>query len=221
MDKPAKTFFLFLYCFMILTMLLSVISIAGCTNKITESDLPKYSGFINDYTGKIDKSQIEKTEQFVRTVGAKTSSEIAVAVINSLDGVPIEKYAVALFEKWGIGKKEKNNGVLLLVVLNDRELRIEVGYGLEGTITDLESKVIIDNIITPRFKAGNYASGIYNGTVAIANEIYKENGNAVLEYSDNIVSEQTSSSNSGSKDKMITVIAVSYTHLTLPTILRV
>jgi uncharacterized protein len=91
---------------------------------------------------------------------------------------------VGLFNEWGIGKKDKDNGVLLLVAKDDHELRIEVGYGLEGTITDLEAGEIIDNIIVPRFKENDYDSGIYNGVVEIANKIYQEQGKVPVAYSD-------------------------------------
>jgi uncharacterized protein len=80
-----------------------------------------------------------------------------------LEGQEIEPYANELFRKWALGEKQKNNGVLLLVAPNERRVRIEVGYGLEGTLTDALSKVIISNAMTPRFKAGNFSEGISRG----------------------------------------------------------
>jgi uncharacterized protein len=147
---------------------------------------PDYHGFVNDYTNTMSKDWKSKTEQLVAKVERETKCEIAVAVIDNLKGLTIEDYAVRLFEKWGIGKKDKDNGVLLLVSMDERELRIEVGYGLEGVITDIEAKNLIDNVIVPRFKENNYDSGIYNGVVAIANKIYLEQGKAEIAYSDPI-----------------------------------
>ena len=145
---------------------------------------PDYHGFVNDYTNTINKDWKSKTEQLVAKVERETQCEIAVTVIDNLKGLTIEDYAVRLFEKWGIGKKDEDNGVLLLISMDERELRIEVGYGLEGVITDIEAKNIIDDVIVPRFKENNYDSGIYNGVVAIANKIYLEQGKAGIAYSD-------------------------------------
>ena len=86
-----------------------------------------------------------------------------VATVNSLEGQDIEPYANELFRNWKLGEKAKNNGVLLLVAPNERRVRIEVGYGLEKTLTDALSKVIIVNAITPRFKAGDFSGGISRG----------------------------------------------------------
>jgi uncharacterized protein len=147
---------------------------------------PDYNGFVNDYTNTMSKDWKSKTEQLVAKVERETKCEIAVAVIDNLEGLTIEDYAVGLFEKWGIGKKDKDNGVLLLVSMNERELRIEVGYGLEGVVTDIEAKNIIDTVIVPKFKENNYNFGIYNGVVAIANKIYLEQGKAEMAYSNPI-----------------------------------
>jgi uncharacterized protein len=80
-----------------------------------------------------------------------------------LEGQEVEPYANELFRKWALGEKNKNNGVLLLVAPNERRVRIEVGYGLEGTLTDALSKVIISNAMTPRFKTGDFGEGITRG----------------------------------------------------------
>jgi uncharacterized protein len=94
---------------------------------------------------------------------AKSGIQLVVATVPSLEGEEIEPYANQLFRTWQLGEKDKNNGVLLLVAPNQRRVRIEVGYGLEGTLTDALSKVIIANAITPRFKAGNFGDGIARG----------------------------------------------------------
>ena len=94
---------------------------------------------------------------------AKSGIQLVVATVGSLEGQEIEPYANALFRAWKLGEKAKNNGVLLLVAPNEHRVRIEVGYGLEGTLTDALSKVIITNAITPRFKAGDFSGGITRG----------------------------------------------------------
>ena len=94
---------------------------------------------------------------------AKSGIQLVVATVASLEGQDIEPYANELFRSWKLGEKTKNNGVLLLVAPNERRVRIEVGYGLEGTLTDALSKVIITNAITPRFKAGDFSGGISRG----------------------------------------------------------
>jgi len=90
-----------------------------------------------------------------------------VVIIPSLDGYPKEEYATKLLRDWGIGSK-KNNGILLLIAINDREIKIEVGYGLEGAIPDITALNIIDNDIKPAFKAGNYYQGIDQATDNLA-----------------------------------------------------
>ena len=91
---------------------------------------------------------------------AKSSDQIVVATIPDLGGEAIEPYANRLFRHWGLGQAGENNGVLLLVSRDDRRMRIEVGYGLEGTLTDLHSKLILENTLTPAFRAGDFAGGI-------------------------------------------------------------
>jgi uncharacterized protein len=93
----------------------------------------------------------------------KSGIQLVVASVNSLEDGDIETYANELFRTWKLGEKDKNNGVLLLVAPNEHKVRIEVGYGLEGTLTDALSKLIIINAMTPRFKAGDFGGGISRG----------------------------------------------------------
>src|SRR6266853_4635845 len=93
----------------------------------------------------------------------KSGIQLVVVTVNSLQGQEIEPYANELFRTWKLGEKTKNNGVLLLVAPNEHRVRIEVGYGLEGTLTDALSKVIITNAIAPRFKTGDFGDGVSRG----------------------------------------------------------
>jgi len=139
-------------------------------------NIPAYRGYVNDFANVLDTDTASRLEAFISRTEKETTAEIVVVTIESLEGWEIEDYAIELFGRWAIGKKDKDNGVLLLVALEERALRIEVGYGLEGALTDLESGNIIDNIIVPRLKQDDYASGIYNGVVAIAEQVYEEYG---------------------------------------------
>lgn len=125
----------------------------------------KPTGFVNDQASILgDTTELERSLANFET---ETSNEVAVLTIPSTGEVTIEEYAVTLFEKWGIGKRENDNGVLLLVALEDREMRIEVGYGLEGALPDATAKSIITNEITPAFQDGRYADGVELGVNSI------------------------------------------------------
>jgi uncharacterized protein len=97
----------------------------------------------------------------------KTSDQVVVATVPDLQGLTVEDYANRLFRHWALGRKKTDNGVLLLVAPKDRKVRIEVGYGLEGALTDALSKVIITTAIAPRFKTGDYAGGLNTGAEAV------------------------------------------------------
>ena len=100
-----------------------------------------------------------------------TTAQLVVLTVPSLGGEPIEPYANRVFRAWGLGQAEADNGVLLLVARDDRELRIEVGYGLEGVLTDAESSSIIRNVIVPRFRDGDYDAGVLNGVDAVLDRV--------------------------------------------------
>jgi len=141
---------------------------------------PEPSGYINDYVGLLDSGSISQLQALVYKIERETGSEIAVAIVDSLQGVTVEEYAVELFEKWGIGKEKEDNGLLILICTEgepgNRPLRIEVGYGLEGVITDLEAGEIVNDIIVPNFQAGNFYTGLYDAIMTIAGQIYEEKG---------------------------------------------
>jgi len=135
---------------------------------------PQPQGYVSDYTNTLSTDFKSQLETNLKDFETKTGNEIAVAMISSLDGDTVENYAFKLFEQWKIGKKDKDNGILLLIAKNDRKLRIEVGYGLEPLLTDGEAGEIIRNIITPEFKKGDYQTGILNGVTAIQKKLQGE-----------------------------------------------
>jgi uncharacterized protein len=124
---------------------------------------PALTGRIVDQANVISADARRAIEPKLVDLEAKSGIQLVVATVNSLEGQEIEPYANALFRNWKLGEKTKNNGVLLLVAPKERRVRIEVGYGLEGTLTDALSKVIITNAITPRFKAGDFSDGVSRG----------------------------------------------------------
>ena len=124
---------------------------------------PALTGRIVDQANVISADARRIIEPKLVDLETKSGIQLVVATVNSLEGQEIEPYANALFRNWKLGEKIKNNGVLLLVAPKERRVRIEVGYGLEGTLTDALSKVIIANAITPRFKAGDFSDGISRG----------------------------------------------------------
>ncbi len=129
---------------------------------------PNPARLVNDVAGILNPTEVASLEKKLIALDDSSSNQIVVVIIPSLDGYPIQDYANKLFRDWGIGTKEKNNGILLLISVNDRKTRIEVGYGLEGAIADITAKSIIDNDITPNFKKKAYFEGINNATDNLA-----------------------------------------------------
>ena len=124
-------------------------------------------GRVSDQTGTLSRGEIAALDQKLAAFERQTTNQIAVLLIPSLAGDNLEDYSIRLGEKWKIGQKGKNNGAILLVVKNDRKLRIEVGYGLEGTLPDALAGSIIRNEIAPPFKEGQLYRGIDAGVTAI------------------------------------------------------
>lgn len=129
-----------------------------------ESPLPEYKNYVNDFTEKtVSQEFLDKENAKLKAYDEKTSNQIAVAIIDTTKPLTIEEYSIKLAEKWKPGTEKKDNGILMTFAMNDRKMRIEVGYGLEGDVTDLESKIIIDDHITPLFKEKRYEEGIDAG----------------------------------------------------------
>lgn len=124
---------------------------------------PTLTGRVVDQAGLLDAAAHAQLEQTLADLEAKTTDQLVVVTLKSLQGTSIEDYGYQLGRHWQIGQKGKNNGVLLIVAPNERKVRIEVGYGLEGTLTDAISSFIVQNSILPRFKAGDFAGGIRRG----------------------------------------------------------
>lgn len=139
-----------------------------------EVSFQNYTGYVNDYAGILSNETKAKLAALSSEIESKTTSQMAILTIDTTAPLDIETYAVKLFEKWGIGQKGKDNGVLILVAVKDRAVRIEVGYGLEGAIPDALAKNIIEKSMTPFFKNGDYSAGILQGAGAISKLIAGE-----------------------------------------------
>jgi uncharacterized protein len=127
------------------------------------SEFPALSGRVVDDAGMLDAATRESLRAKLAALEAKTTHQLVVATVKSLNGNSVEEYANRLFRRWQLGQRGKNNGVLLLHAPSERKIRIEVGYGLEGTLTDAITKFIIQNAIAPRFKANDFAGGMTRG----------------------------------------------------------
>lgn len=139
----------------------------GFLKPIFAASFPAPTGFVNDFANVLTTEQKQILETNLVNFEKQTGNEISVAIIKNLNGDAIENVAVKIFEEWKIGKKGQDNGVLLLVAIDDRKLKIETGYGTEGKLTDGQAGEIIRNIIAPRFKQNDYFGGISDGVTAI------------------------------------------------------
>jgi uncharacterized protein len=131
-------------------------------------EFPRLSGRVVDEADILPVGTRVELISRLATLEAKTSDQVVVVTLRSLRGRPIELYGILLARHWGIGQRGQNNGVLLIVAPSERKARIEVGYGLEGTLTDAVAKYIIDQTILPHFRASDMAGGIARGTEDIA-----------------------------------------------------
>lgn len=141
----------------------------------------KVDKYVNDYANIIDDSVEQELNTKLYNYFASTTHQIVVVTVNNMDGDYIENYSIKLAEKIKAGSEKNDNGVIFLVSKDDKKLRIEVGYGLEGVLTDAKSANIIRNIITPEFKNENYTQGIKNGTEEIIKITSDENYSKSLE----------------------------------------
>jgi uncharacterized protein len=144
-------------------LLFVLLALLSASDLRAEPQFPPLTGRVVDEAGLLTPEDKAAIEQQLAELEAKSTDQFAVVTLNSLQGYPIEDFGYQLGRRWGIGQKDKDNGVLLIVAPNERKVRIEVGYGLEPTLTDALSNLIIQNAILPEFRRGNFASGIRAG----------------------------------------------------------
>ena len=155
----------FLYIFLIIFFSFNFV--------FAERNIPKYNNFINDYADIFSQSEENILNTKLKNLEKKTSVEFAILTINTLAGDSLEEYSLDVARSWGVGKKKSDNGLLLLIVKNDKKIRIEVGYGLEGNITDAQSYWLIEKILKPNFRKNNFFVGV--------NELVDKVSNSLLE----------------------------------------
>ncbi len=150
---------------------LSLASTLTLTSHALALDVPPLTGRVVDLAHVLPQSTVEALTARLTAHEEQSSNQVAVLTIPSLEGESLEEFAHRVATTWKLGRKGTDNGVLLLVAIKERKVRIEVGYGLEGVLTDIRSAQIIRNEIVPRFRAGNMSGGILEGTHAIVKTI--------------------------------------------------
>ena len=141
--------------------------------------------YLNDYVNIINETEVNSIISIGKELEDKTGAQAVVVVIDSTNNVPIEDYAINLFRTWGIGQKNKDNGLLILLAINDKAWRVEVGRGLEGAIPDALSNRVMESIAKPNFMEGKYGEGLLNSYSTLCDYIAKEY-NVTLDKSLNI-----------------------------------
>jgi len=152
---------------LVLTACLAFLMLLSGNMPISAQDFPSLTGYVNDNAGLLSPQGKDELESKLAQLEKDTTAQVFIATIKSLEGDSIEDYASRLFEQWKIGQKDKNNGVLFLVALDDHKMRIEVGYGLEPIITDGRAGRIRDEDVIPLFKTNDYEGGIKAGAASI------------------------------------------------------
>jgi uncharacterized protein len=149
-----------------LVLLLGLVLPAGLA-QAAEPAFPALTGRVVDDAGLLNAADRQELDRALAQFEKETGDQIVVATLKSLQGLPIEEFGYQLGRHWGIGQKGKDNGALLIVAPAEKKVRIEVGYGLEGELTDARTRIIIEDDILPRFRAGDFPAGIKAGVAAM------------------------------------------------------
>ncbi|WP_426409308.1 TPM domain-containing protein [Bradyrhizobium ganzhouense] len=143
--------------------IVAALFLAFVVSAFADVAVPQLTGRVVDRTGTLSSSDIAALSQKLSDFETRKGSQIAVLIVPTTDPETIEQFSIRVAEAWKIGRKKVDDGAILVVAKNDRHLRIEVGYGLEGALTDITSRRIIDEVITPKFRDGDFAGGISAG----------------------------------------------------------
>lgn len=137
-------------------------------------EYPEIKERVNDYVGVFKPSEKEYLTSILKATEDKTSSQVVLVVVESLEGIPLEEYSLRTAEKAKLGQKNLDNGVLILVAMAEKKIRIEVGYGLEPLLTDAKTGYIIRKLIVPEFEKGKYFNGLHSGLQTVTGIISKD-----------------------------------------------
>jgi len=142
---------------------------------LSAQQLPRPTGYVNDFVGLISPEDTARIEAVIRAVQSATGAEIAVVTVPSYEPYgSIAQFGVALAESWGVGASDDDSGVILILAMQEREVRIEVGYGLEGILPDGRVGAILDEMVLPAFREGNWGAGMLGGVQGLAGYIAEE-----------------------------------------------
>jgi uncharacterized protein len=148
---------------LLLLAIFSMLHVATC------AEIPYLTGRVNDNALILSENTRDLLGEKLKAHEDRTGNQVVVLTIPSLQGESIEDYSYEVYNEWGLGQQDKDNGILLVIVPDERKMRIEVGYGLEGSLTDLQAGRIIREIMAPRFREGDYDGGITEGALAVMN----------------------------------------------------
>lgn len=165
--------------FMITAILLLIVL------QLSAVKIPRLTMMVTDNAQILNRQQENRLEGLLRSVEQSTSAEIALLTVKDMGGLTIEDYSIRVVDNWKLGKADRDNGVLLLVSTGDRKVRLEIGYGLEDIVTDAKSSYIINTMILPSFRDGDYYSGIEKGLAAVGgliNETYVISAEELAKY---------------------------------------
>jgi uncharacterized protein len=161
-------------------LLIIIVSLSAVTFSYAVNVPERPYNYVVDLAGVVENNTEMKLNRYLQELEVKTTAQMAILTIKSLEGESIEDFSITVaHDKWKLGQKGKDNGVLLLISVKDRKYRIEVGYGLEGVLPDSLVGSIGRNYLVPYFRKGDYSKGIYTATLAIANEIASEYGKQI------------------------------------------
>jgi len=156
-------------------LILSLLSVLAATG-YGQADLPMPQHYVEDYANVINDSDERSLNGVLQELEQKTGAQYIVLTVLSAGGMPIEQFSIELAEKWKLGQKGKDNGMLFVLAKNDRKWRFEVGYGLEGFVTDQYCGRVGRDVLVPYLKKGDYSRGIYQANLQIIQRIASESG---------------------------------------------
>jgi len=150
----------------VLAVLAALLLLSAAAAVAVEAPIPEHRGYVTDNAGAMGE-WAAKTETLCRQIEQRTTAEVAVLTVRSIAPLPAQQYAQEVFDRWKIGKKGKDNGVLVLVAVGDRKMWIATGYGVEGILPDGKVGEIRDRVMLPAFRQNQYGEGIYLGVAAV------------------------------------------------------
>lgn len=158
-----------------LVLFMAVLLVVAISTGLSAQELPRPTGYVNDYVGLISAEETSRIEAVIQAVQSATGAEIAVVTVPSYEPYgSIEQFGVALAESWGVGASDDDSGAIIILAMQEREVRIEIGYGLEGILPDGRVGAILDEMVLPSFREGNWGAGMLGGVQGLAGYIAEE-----------------------------------------------